>query len=270
MNLENAKLILAASRAGDEAGANPQLREALALAQADPELADWLVRERRGDEAIRRELAAVPVPAGLKARLLAQQNVAALPVAHTGTSWFAGRSPLVWAMAAALVIFLGLTYNWSRPHPGAGLTDFAQDMITASPQNAHHVDALNSNFEQVKVWLAGRQALADIELPPAIKNAPGLMGCRIMSWRGKPVAMLCFVMPGEHHVDLFVTRAANVVDAPAAGQPVFASVNAHAIAGWQAGDNVYVLAGQVPEQFLRHCLEPLAAAMALGWESAIL
>ena len=264
MNRVEAKLILEVSRPGDEAAADPQLAAALALAQADPELGAWLARARAWDAAIRRELRTVPVPADLKASLLAGSKVVPLPPAESRPSFTAWLTPLVWAMAAALILFAGLASYRSLHAAGKNsqLADFARDMIAASPDDSHHVDVMNADFSQVKSWLADHHALANIDLPPAIAQASGLMGCRIMSWHGQPVSMLCFMMSGSHHVDLFVTPAASVADAPASGQPVYASVSQNATAGWRVGDNVYVLAGQVPEEFLRHCLEPAPVAQA--------
>ena len=260
MNRNEAKLILDVSRPGDEAEADPQLAEALALAQADPELGAWLAQERAWDAAVRRELQTVPVPPNLSAQIRPQPKIVPLPMEEKAASWFSLRSPLVWAMAAAVVLFLGLAVNWTRSHSGMQVASFARDMIAASPVDAHHVDMLNADFSKVKGWLADRQAPADIDLPPAIKNAPGLMGCRIMSWHGQPVSMLCFMMPGARHVDLFVTSAAQFADAPAPGQPMFASINQNAMASWRVGNQLYVLAGQVPEEFLRHCLAPATTA----------
>jgi len=270
MNRDEAKLILEVSRPGDEAAADPQLAAALAVAQADPELGAWLSRERAWDAALRREIRAVPVPADLKASLLAGSRVVPLPSPESRPLFSTRLTPLVWAMAAAVVLFIGLA-SYRSLHPAGTsfaqvgqLADFTRDMIAASPVDAHHVDMLNKDFTQVKSWLADHHALADITLPPAIEKAPGLMGCRSMSWHGQPVSMLCFMMEGTRHVDLFVTPAASIADAPAPGQPVFASVSQNAMAGWRAGDNVYVMAGQVPEDFLRHCLTPAPVAQARG------
>ena len=264
MNRAEAKLILEVSRPGDEAAADPQLAAALALARADTELGAWLARERAWDAALRRELRTVPVPADLKASLLAGAKVVPLPVGESRPSFSAWLTPLVWAMAAAVILFLGLVSYRSLHAAGSNhqLADFARDMIAASPADSHHVDMENADFTKVKTWLTVHHALADISLPPAIAQAPGLMGCRVLSWHGQPVSMLCFMMSGSHHVDLFVTPAASIADAPAPGQPVYASVNQNATAGWRVGDNVYVLAGPVPEDFLRHCLAPAPVAQA--------
>lgn len=255
MKREDAKLILLVCRPGDEAAADPQLAEALALAKSDRDLGAWFEAEQRWDAGIRRELKTVPVPTDLREQILARQKVVPLPVAGQRRPWFSWQSPLLWAAAAAIIIFLGFAVNWSRPPAAVPLAEFAHDMILASPMNEHHVDALNSNFSQVKGWLAEHHAVANINLPPGIKNAPGLMGCRILVWHGRPVSMLCFKMNGSEHVDLFVTPAVALADAPVPGPPRFAMVDQQMTAGWTDGGNVYLITGKVPEDFLRHCLQ---------------
>jgi len=260
MNLEDAKLILQACRPGDEASADPQLAEALALAKKDPALTEWFAREQLWDARVRRELQTVPVPVDLKAQILALRTVVPLPVRAPRKGLWARHSPVAWAMAAAVVIFIGFAFAWSHHQPTENLAEFAHDMIAASPLDAHHVDVENSNFDQVKGWLAERHAIANIDLPPAIKNAPGLMGCRMMDWQGHEVSMLCFVMNGSQHVDLFVTPASGVAGAPESGKPQFVMVDQQNTAGWTEGGNLYLLTGKVPESFLRHCVEAPATA----------
>jgi hypothetical protein len=247
MNVEEAKLILQACRPGDEAGADPQLAAAQALLRSDP------------------------VPPDLQAQILARSadaKVITLPDAASnvrvfcnarGFSW---RTPQFWAMAAVILIFLGLSVQWLRPHPVGPWAEFARDMITSTPHDEHHVDLKNSDLQQVRGWLAAHHGPADLGLPPVICNSPGLMGCRVTDWHGRPVSMLCFIMPGEHHVDLFVTPAGAITDVPDPGRPVFAIIAGQMTVAWRAGANVYLLTGRVPEDFLRHCLYPSAGIQA--------
>jgi hypothetical protein len=271
MNREEAKLILQVCRPGDEAAADAQVAAALALAKADPVLAAWHAEEQRWDESIRSKLEMVPVPADLRARILAGEpaveevadNVVELPMEDQEVRFIPLRFPRFLAIAAVLIITFSLAFNWiRRPQPAGQLADFARDMMVASSNGAHHVDVENSNINDVRGWLAGHHALADIDLPPAIKSAPGLMGCRALGWHGRQVSMLCFMMKGSEHVDLFVTPAGSISDAPEPGQPRFAMVNQQMTAGWTAAGNVYLMTGRVPEEFLRHCLDPAATVQA--------
>jgi len=265
MNVEDAKLILQASRPGDEAGDDPRLAGALALLRSDPALAAWYAGEQRWDGECRRALNAVPVPPDLQAQILARPvagRVVPLPADDRSSGVFSWRAPRVWAMAAVLVVFLSIALQWLRPQPVGLWAEFARDMIAATPHDEHHVDWKNTDLQQVRGWLAEHHGPADLELPPVIRDAPGLMGWRVTDWHGRPVSMLCFILPGPEHVDLFVTRGGNLTDAPAPGAPHYAEVGGQMAAGWRAGDNAYLLTGHVPEAFLRHCLEPPAGAQA--------
>ena len=81
MNNVEAKLMLRACRPGGRDAADPCFAEALAQVERDLELQQWFANEQAFDLRMRDKLqAAVPVPAGLKARLLAQRKIApALP-----------------------------------------------------------------------------------------------------------------------------------------------------------------------------------------------
>jgi hypothetical protein len=265
MNVDEAKLILQAARPGDEAGADPQLAAAQALLRSDPALAAWYAGEQRWDGECRRALAAVPVPPDLPAQILARsavEKVVPLPADDRSPGSFSWRAPRVWAMAAVILLFLGLSLQWLRPQPIGPWADFARDMIAATPHDERHVDLKNSDFQQVRGWLAAHHGPADLGLPPVMYVSPGLTGCRVTHWHGRPVSMLCFMMPGKHHVDLFVTPVGAITDVPDPGQPVFAAIAGQMAVAWRAGANVYLLTGPVPEDFLRHCLEPSAGAQA--------
>ncbi len=257
MNQNEAKLILTVARPGDDGAADPQLAEALALARRDAELGAWWERERLWDAHVRQSLTNVTVPPALRAQILAGQKVVPLTRADAKSSFFDWPTPLFWGLAAAVVLFLSLAVNWSHSNSDNKLASFAKDMLAAAPEDLRHVDVRQADLAKVTGWLAEHHGPADLELPVPMQHSPDLMGCRILQWHGQAVSMLCYVLPGPHHVDLFVARAASLTDVPAPGQPKFASINQNAIAAWQAGDNVYLLAGAVPMEFLHHCVEPV-------------
>ena len=277
MNVEEAKMILQTSRPGDEAGGDPRLSAAQALLRSDPALAAWYAGEQRWDGECRRALAAVPVPPDLSAQILALpagEKVVPLPAAGRGAARRSPRgvifcywgkvtpAPWVWALAAVILVFLGIALQWLRPQPAGPWADFARDMITSTPHDEHHVDLKNSDFQQVRGWLAAHHGPADLGLPPVLYVSPGLTGCRVTDWHGRPVSMLCFMMPGDHHVDLYVTPVGAITDVPDPGRPVFAAIAGQMTVAWRAGANVCLLTGRVPEDFLRHCLNPSAGAPA--------
>ncbi|MGI8957989.1 MAG: hypothetical protein ACR2II_13910, partial [Chthoniobacterales bacterium] len=72
MNEQEARLILQACPPGAADRSDPQVVEALQMAERSPELARWLAEEQAFDRAMSAHLAALPAPFGLKTRILAQ------------------------------------------------------------------------------------------------------------------------------------------------------------------------------------------------------
>jgi anti-sigma factor RsiW len=86
------------------------------------------------------------------------------------------------------------------------------------------------------------------------------MGCRVLSWHGRKVSMLCYQLHGSTHVDLFVTQAGMFRDAPPPDQPQFASSNGSPTASWSHDGNAYLLVGHGDAATLQKLLSPTASA----------
>ena len=72
MTNQEAKEILARYRVNTAEDADPEFAEALKMANEDRELGDWLREQQQFHQTTRAQFAAIEVPAGLKARLLAE------------------------------------------------------------------------------------------------------------------------------------------------------------------------------------------------------
>src|SRR5882724_12464139 len=107
MDKEQAKEILLRYRPGRDDTVDPQVAEALALLDQDPELALWFERQLRVDDAIRARLREMPVPADLKERILAEQKIV--------RPEFGWRRTLL--AAAAGVVLLGVLVEWIALRP---------------------------------------------------------------------------------------------------------------------------------------------------------
>lgn len=70
MDREQARFILSSFRAGGADSADPGFTEALRLAEADPELGQWLASERAFDAAFAAALVRVPLPEPLRKNIL--------------------------------------------------------------------------------------------------------------------------------------------------------------------------------------------------------
>ena len=182
MTKEEAKKILAVYRPGGEDRLEPDFAEALQETQRNAELARWFAGERDFDHAVAAHLKSVPAPFGLKTRILA--NIAS----RRGTKphWV-----LAVAAAAAALFLLVHFINLSRTsgqHSGS-LSDYEQEMMSFI-KLPPPLEMNSLQIGPIKQWIAEHKApLADI--PPGIA-AVETMGCRILSFRGNPVTLICF------------------------------------------------------------------------------
>src|SRR6266851_8098360 len=73
MDREQAKAVLALYRPGREGEDGPELAEALAVAERDPEVARWLEERSAVYRAIKAKFKAIEIPDGLKEQILAER-----------------------------------------------------------------------------------------------------------------------------------------------------------------------------------------------------
>src|SRR5438067_9896501 len=100
MTREETKRILAAYRPGEQDRLDSHFVEALQEAERDAELARWFAEEREFDRAVAGHISAVPVPFGLKTRILANTK----PRNRTKSRWVGALATA--AAAAAMLFFL--------------------------------------------------------------------------------------------------------------------------------------------------------------------
>ena len=252
MNREEAKLILQVYRPGGQDAADAHFAEALALAQRDPELATWFAEQQRFDADVSRELKFLRAPLALKSTILAQEKTKVVHRWSWLTTW---NSPLPWALAAAVVILIGLAALQFKPARPAqfAFADFQKQMLVAAEDRTHHVDLENQNAQQVHDWLAAHQGDTGMQLPPTLRDTPGLMGCRVVDWHGRKTSMLCFFRDDTGHMDLFVTPQTGFADAPPA-QTQFAQLDKLTAASWSRDGQVYLLIGETDAGHLQKLL----------------
>ena len=183
MTREEAKQILASYRMDDQDRLDARFVEALQQIEKDPDLAYWFTEERAFDRAIAGHLGSIPVPFGLKTHILANMTGRA----RAKFRWLA---PLTAAAAAVLLVLaLTISVSDSSGQHSDSLTNYEQEMmsfITLPPP----LEMESLKIGPIKQWIVQRKApLADI---PAGIAAVETMGCRILSFRGHPVTLICF------------------------------------------------------------------------------
>ncbi len=233
MNEQEARFILQAYRPGTEDESDPQFAEALREAVNNPELARWLTEEEAFDRAITTHLAADPPPFGLKTRILAQAQET--PARSAYTRWLVGLAGL----AALLFLVAQVADFWRRP--GIPVPQYASEMVSFV-RLAPPLEMESDNLGKIKNWLAQRN-----EQPmavPARLAALQPIGCRILSFRGHDVSLICFQRNGNRLAHLFVVDRAALPNMKPGGKPVFANEHGWMTATWMEKDGIYMIALQ--------------------------
>jgi anti-sigma factor RsiW len=121
-------------------------------------------------------------------------------------------------------------------------------------------------MKQVVAWLGEHHGENNFVLPVALNGDTGLMGCRVLDWRGQKVSMLCYGVNGSGHVDLFVAKSNVFPDAPPEDKPQFVSSGGMPTASWSHNGMAYLMVGHGDEAALERILQPKAAAT---WRSPV-
>jgi Protein of unknown function (DUF3379) len=245
MNSEEAKLFLHACRLNGEDANAPRMAEALEQTRRDPELFAWYNDQRALDAAISQKLQQIRVPPDLADKILSKRM--ALSQRPTRRYWM----PLALAASVVLLLSLGLlTFGRFKSPP----TEFAAMRADMAGFLAEfpRLDLATDQWPEIVRWLARNPALTSVEIPPSLKQFPGL-GCREVRWRGKRLMLVCFAAQGEI-VHLFIIPKSELRDGTFPPAPVYARVNSWSTASWSQGDVVFLTLTKRDEKFLNNLL----------------
>ena len=251
MNRDEAKIILLPYRHGTADAADPQIAEALALAERDPELKDWLVKHCARQFVLREKFREIPVPAGLKEQIISERSVREKVI-----YW---RPQFALAAVAVLVLLVALVPFWFSPRGHDDTLAIYQNRMAGIALRGYSMDVVTNRPEAIRAHLAANQAPADFVLPAALQQVD-LTGCAVESWQGVKVSMICFhtgkpLPPGKQSdLWLFVVDRASVRGLPAGDSLQFAKVNRLTTATWTQGDKLYLLGTEGDEQIIQQYL----------------
>jgi hypothetical protein len=236
MNETEARIILGAYQPNVDDRSDAQIAEALRLTAADPALANWWEEEQAFDRAIAAQLKAIPPPFGLKTRILAQAGEET-PQRRNGWRWaFAG------AMAVATLLLLAqITDFWQKSQSGNLPHQYASEMasfIEIAPALAME----SSNLDQIKNWL-GQKHEKPMQIPAQLA-ALDPVGCRVLSFRGHDVTLICFYTEEKRLAHLFVVDRAALPNLKPGDKPIFSNQHGWMTATWAEGGDVYMIAMQ--------------------------
>ncbi len=258
MNSQEAKLILRACRPHGQDREDTVMREAMDLACADPDLGLWLAKEQSFDAAISAKLATVPVPANLKAEILAGRHVIPPQV-----FWRDMRTVL----SAAAAVMLAAIVVWRQDAPraqrtfsqfkGGGvsasvgvatLASFRSDMADsfAQMQSVGFTPDLRTSSPDraTKYFAENVSAGGGLDVHQIVDQLDNvrLFGCRIADWRGQKVSMICLDRDGQT-AHLFVVNKAALTDHEEIKEHAIEFSGGYPVSAWKEGDNAFVLVG---------------------------
>lgn len=250
MNPTEAKTILLLYRPGTADAKDPQMIEALALAQSNQEVARWLEAHCAGQRALRGGFLQITPPAGLKEQILSEFAASQRAVA---------RRRLGFALAAALALAGILASFWpARRAAGDPLVHYQNRMVRTA-LGGYAMDLLTNDPVSIRAYLAQHQAPADFTLPIALQRI-ALTGCAVSAWQGARVSLICFrtgkpLPPGAaSDLWLFVVERSTVENAPKTYTPQFARISRLMTATWAEGNKLYFLGVQGQEADLKQFL----------------
>jgi hypothetical protein len=177
---------------------------------------------------MRAAMASVPVPEGLKSRI-----VQAVPPRLKRVVW---KQPMALAAAAALVLLGALGYFWQTRD--SEFQAFTTRMARFALRD-YRMEIETSNTTEIRNYLARRNAPADYQLRPGMEKLPAL-GCGIVRWRNEPVSMICLDRGQKQVLWLFVADPKLVPGAPKGTRPVLRQVGNLAVVTWTDGQRLYL------------------------------
>ena len=240
MNRQEAKEILLLFRPGTADAQDPEMAQALTLAQQDPELGQWFQEHQAFQTAMQTRFRQIEVPATGKLALLSALQTESHQERKIVRPPF-WRLP-VWQWAAAAVVMLGLTLLlfWPGSRRPDHFADY-QQMMVSKALRGYTMDWATSDMTQLRRQLAEAKAPAGYRLPPGVAGLQLTGGARL-TWRTHPVSLVCFKRRDQRDVWLFVMKRSDVRDPPPV-TPRLQRVDRLMTASWSQGDVTYVLAG---------------------------
>jgi hypothetical protein len=233
MDKTAAQEILRRFRPGTSDEADPEVREALALAARDRELGEWLKHQLALGAVVRAAVRTSAVPTDLRKVLLEAE--------------FARRRAkfrqvdLVRYALAASVVFLATLLLFQFMAPARDDFQSYRDRMVRTARRNYRMDMLSGDVAEIRSHLAKSHAYEDFALPIGLQRLSGV-GCAILHWHDHPVSLICLETPEHNILYLFVTARAHLSGEPNVTVPTIETVSTLPTASWSEGDKTYVLA----------------------------
>ncbi len=240
MNRDEATYILRAYRVDGQDANDPQFRKALELVRLDPELARWFAEEQAVDIRVAHKLRAFPVPSDLKSQLLAVRKIVTLPAWWQRRGWQVAAAAGVALLVTISVLFIRLATPADFACGQSSFAQYRDTMADFAGNKLWRLDLNSPDVKEVRRWLTQKDAPGDLQLPAGLDGRPSV-GCRVLNWGGKKVALVCFELANHEKAHLLVIDRDALSDAPAES-PQFAQTGKIATLSWSRDGKTYVLA----------------------------
>jgi hypothetical protein len=235
MDEQEARLFLQTYRPGGQDRSDPHFSEALEEAKRNPELAQWFADEQAFDQAIANHLEIIPAPFGLKTRILA--NAGGRRESWT-SRWLIGLA----TVAALLFLCAQLVSLWRHGNPAGGaLRDYSREMVSFV-RLPPPLDLESNDLGKIENWVAQKRSLP-VVIPPALASLEPA-GCRVLSFHGHDVTLICFHRDGSRLAHLFVVDRAALPTLKPGQRPIFSTEGEWTTASWVEHGRVYMVAVQ--------------------------
>jgi hypothetical protein len=248
MTNKEAMFLLGSCRPNGADASDPEFARALEQAARDPALAQWLENERRVDSAIAAKLKSVTVPPDLRSRILTGGRVSRPARFH----W----PRVILAMAAVVAICAGIGDTWyslvSR-NAGEGWEDQALATLSGLVSGREAFDARSPNVAELQQWLRSNGSPVTGAIPSSLQRLASL-GCKVTSWRGHTISIICFHGQDGALVHLAMTDRSALSRPPPEDHPIFKTRDGWNLASWSHGDMAMMLITKAPESQLRTLL----------------
>lgn len=233
MDTAQAKLILSAYRPGRDDLATgedplPDLQEALACLEADPELAQWFAGQSDLDETLRSALREISPPPGLRERILASSKITPFPTL-TARLWL--------AVAACVLLGLSLIPILTR-QPSLSPASLEAQIPQWNALHHHDLASKSGQLAPIRTWLTDHDGSADFHLPPGLTHNQGV-ACEVATIDETKVTILCFPLGDQGVAHLYVVNRSDLKNPPGGRDPTFRQMGDTAIASWSQDDRSY-------------------------------
>ena len=243
MNSQEARLVLQAHRPNDLDATQPAFAEALALVENDPELKAWWEAQQAFDRKVAAKLGEVPLPADLRATILAGHKIEQLTPRPHLSLWLAA------AAAVAVLCVIGTALEETRYVSSASYDEAALAFLG---NDAPALGMTSPDHDKIVAWLKERNAPTG-DLPATMSALPAV-GCQKFVVQGHNVSLICFILAGGKLVHLFVVDQKALSDPPSRNTPEFRQVQGWSTASWSDGRMSYLLTTQAGPDALKQLL----------------